>query len=199
MILIAGFLFPPADYVPAEQWGAALESAGWRGMCLFVLAGLLCTSIGLPRQLVAFIGGLAYGVLVGLVVSLCAALLGCFLTATVSRRFLATRVVSRYPDAIKKLDAFISHDFFLKIIVLRLQPLGTNLISNVCIGFTRAPLSVFLMASGVGYIPQMLVFTLLGSGIRVDSTSQLTLSIVLLVVSVLLGCYLFRRHRVRDS
>lgn len=198
LIIVLGIAFPPKEYVPAAKWGAALESAGLAGMAVFVVAGLLATSVGLPRQMVAFIGGLAYGVGAGLVLSLFAALCGCCLTATISRRFFASIVTARFPNPIATLDHLISQDLFLKILVLRLQPLGTNLLTNICIGFTQASLPKFLAASAIGYIPQMLVFNLLGVGVRVDSEAQLVLSMALLFVSIGLGVFLYRRH-IRTS
>lgn len=194
LIVGLGIAFPPADYVPAAQWGAALESAGGQGLAVFLVLGMLFTSVGFPRQLVAFIAGLAYGVASGLLLSLVAAVAGCCLTALVSRRFLAAMVIKRFPRVIATLDRLTQRDLFLKILVLRLQPLGTNLLTNVCIGFTSASLPRFLAASAVGYIPQMLVFNLLGAGVRVDSQSQLLLSMVLLVISIALGVLLYKRH-----
>lgn len=196
LVLIIGLsiAFPPSEYIPAAQWGETLESAGIKGMAFFLVASMLATSVGLPRQLVAFIAGLAYGVFTGLGMSLIAALCGCLLTATVSRRFFANIVSARFPKPIATLDKLIERDLFLKILVLRLQPLGTNLLTNVCIGFTQASMPKFIAASAVGYIPQMLVFNLLGVGVRVDSQVQLMLSVVLLLVSVALGVLLYKRH-----
>lgn len=194
LIVVLAFLYPPADYIPAAEWGAALETAGVQGMLVFWFVGMLCTAVGLPRQLVAFIGGLAYGVLVGLALSLASALCGCWLTATVSRRLFAAAVLRRFPRPVSILDYLVRKDLFLKIIVMRLQPFGTNLLTNVCIGFTRASLPVFLLASAVGYIPQMLVFNLIGVGVRVESQQQLLLSGVLLVISLAIGAVLYKRH-----
>lgn len=194
VIVVVAFLYPPADYIPAAKWGAALETAGLSGMFLFWFVGMMCTSVGLPRQLVAFIGGLAYGLPLGLALSLAAALCGCWLTATVSRRLFSAAVLRRFPKPISMLDSLIKNDLFLKILVLRLQPLGTNLLTNVCIGFTKAPLPMFLLASAIGYVPQMLVFNLIGVGVRFESQQQLILSAVLLVISLVLGTVLYRRH-----
>ena len=198
LIVGMGLIFPPADYVPAAQWGASLESAGAKGIVAFLITGMLATSVGLPRQLVAFIAGLAYGTVLGLLFSLTAALAGCCLTATVSRRFLSSMVTERYPRAIVTLERLVKRDLFLKILVLRLQPLGTNLLTNVCIGFTSGSLPRFLAASAIGYVPQMLVFNLLGSGVRVDSQNQLILSVVLLLVSIAIGVILYKRQMHED-
>jgi len=76
VIIVGSIFFPPSEWVPAEAWGVMLEERGLSGMLLFVIAGMLATSVGLPRQLVAFISGIAYGVLPGVALSLLAALLG---------------------------------------------------------------------------------------------------------------------------
>ncbi len=193
-IVVFGVRFFSAENLPVASWGEWLQSAGATGLILFLLAGILATSIGLPRQLLAFIGGLSYGVGVGVLLSLLAALCGCALTATVSRRYFARVIGERFPKPIATLNRLLTDDLFLKILILRLQPFGTNLLTNVCIGFTRTSLRVFMLASAVGYIPQMLVFSLLGAGVRVGSQTQLMLSIVLLLISIALGAYLYKRN-----
>jgi uncharacterized membrane protein YdjX (TVP38/TMEM64 family) len=197
LIVVGTLVFKPSEWIPAQEWGLALESKGGVGMLLFLIVGALSTSIGLPRQMLAFIGGIAYGVVPGVLLSLCAAILGCYLTVNLSRWLFAENVTRRYPQVIAQLQLFLKDDVFIKVLVLRLQPLGTNLLTNLCVGFTAIPIRVFLAASAVGYVPQMLVFALLGSGIRVGSSFQLVLSAVLLVISLLLGFLLYRRHRER--
>lgn len=195
--LLLSVLFPPSDWIPARHWGEVLESYGRPGMLLFVTIGILATAVGLPRQMVAFIAGLAYGVIPGLLLSLLAAILGCYLTLQISKRFLGNWVINQYPGFFNNLNKLLKDDVFAKILVLRLQPFGTNLLTNVCAGFTLMRHRVFLAASAVGYIPQMLVFALLGKGIRVESQTQLILSMVLLLMSLGLGIILYRRHQSR--
>jgi len=198
VIIVGSILFPPSEWIPAEAWGVMLEERGLSGMILFVVAGMLATSVGLPRQLVAFISGIAYGVLLGVTLSLLAALLGCYLTVRVSRLCLRESVHRRFPNMIEKLNNFVREDVFAKVLVLRLQPFGTNLITNVCVGFTSIPIKVFMSASAVGYVPQMLAFALLGSGIRLGSSFQLILSGVLLLLSIIIGVVVYRRHQRRN-
>ena len=195
LILFLFWRFPPADWLPVDQFGAWLDDAGFAGMLVFVLVGIATTSIGLPRQLLAFVGGFSYGVLVGVPLSLLSAIIGCLATVLFSRRFLQTLISNRYPRFIGTLDKLVAKDAFLKILILRLQPFGTNLITNVCAGFTRIRLRTFLAASLIGYVPQMLVFALMGSGVRVASGARMGVSILLLLISVALGFYLYRRHR----
>ena len=199
LIVILALLFPPSQWIPAKQWGAQLESAGLIGVMVFLAIGALATGIGLPRQLLAFIGGLAYGVVPGLAVALLAALAGCYLTVSLSTAFFSHRVRQRYPAFISQLNNLLQNDAFMKVLMLRLQPLGTNLLTNVCIGFTSVTRWKFLLASGIGYVPQMLVFVLLGAGIRVGTEFQWMLSAVLMGISVLLGILVFRLHKRRSA
>ncbi|MGQ7843302.1 TVP38/TMEM64 family protein [Granulosicoccus sp. 3-233] len=189
----------PEDRIPARRWGLLLEAAGAYGIVVFLSVGTLATSIGLPRQLVAFIGGLAYGLLPGLALSLMAALSGCHLTVQVSRRLLRHRVERRYPAFIERLSRLLRHDTFVKVLILRLQPLGTNLLTNLCIGFTDVSYRKFLLASGIGYIPQMLVFVLLGAGVRVGEETQGLISGLLVLISVFLGVGLYLQHKQRQK
>lgn len=192
VILVGWFV---ARHIPLESLGARMEAGGSLAVLTFLLMGVLATSVGLPRQGLAFIAGFAWGVAPGLALSLAAAIGGCALTSEVSRRWFAHAVAERHPRAIARLERLIRQDAFLKVIVLRLQPLGTNFLTNLCAGLTSVPRSVFLLASLLGYVPQMLVFTLLGSGVRVGSETQLLVSGALLALSVLLGVVLYRRHR----
>lgn len=183
-----------ARHVPLEATGAWLEGQGIRAVGIFMLVGVLATAVGLPRQGLAFVAGLVWGVSSGLLVSLLAAIGGCALTSEVSRRWLAQRISERYPSVVDTLTRLVRRDAFGKIVALRLQPFGTNLLTNLCAGLTPMPRRVFLTASLVGYVPQMLVFTLLGAGVRVGSSQQLFVSGVLLVLSLALGIWLYRRH-----
>lgn len=197
-IILLVLWFPPSAWVPVQQLGAYLEQAGLVGLLIFAVVGVSAVSLGFPRQVIAFTGGLVYGTVPGLLLSLAIALTGCYLTICLSRRLLAGHVRRRYPVFINRLDSLLRDDVFFKVLLLRLQPLGTNLLTNLCVGFTHVHLTPFLLASALGYVPQMFIFTLLGNGTRVGSQTQLLVSLVMLAVSVLLGLMLYWRHRRRN-
>ena len=195
LIIVLAVLYFPTHLLPDEATVAsAIERAGLPGLIAFFMFGVGFTAVGLPRQLIAFVAGFVLGVIPGVLFGTVAAASGCALCYFTSRRFLRDPVSRRFPQTIEMLDRFVTNDVFLKILVLRLQPLGTNLITNLSAGVSRIDAPVFLMASAVGYIPQMVVFALLGAGIRVGSSAQTTVSVVLLGVSIVLGGWLYRRH-----
>ena len=53
----------------------------------------------------------------------------------------------------------------------------------------------FFAGSAIGYIPQTVIFALLGSGIHLDPVLRITTAVVLFVISGMIGVYLFRRYR----
>lgn len=183
-----------AERVPAARWGVRLGEAGMLGALALLLVGIAGTAIGLPRQLVALIAGYAFGPLLGVPLALTAAVGGCALTVLAARRWLRSPVRRRYPKAVDGLANFVRGDTFWKVVVLRLQPFGTNLISNLAAGVIRLPIGTFLSASLVGYIPQTLVFVLTGSGVRVGSTVELGVAAGLMALSLLIAAVLWRRH-----
>lgn len=195
LLMVALYSAPPTEWAFAPALGRTLESFGAAGILALLLSGALATAVGVPRQLLALIGGYAYGWGVAVIVGTLAATLGCYLTFRVSRRLLASRVRARWPRQVAQLDGLLADDVALKILVLRLQPLGTNMLTNITAGVAQLPVAAFIGASMVGYVPQMLVFALLGDGIRLGSTTHLVISLVLLGVSLLLGFILYRRHR----
>lgn len=184
---------PPTEWVRAQRLGTAIQSLGFVGVLVFMFVCALATSVGLPRQLFAFAAGFAFGVFKGVLLSSCGAIAGCAITFICSRYWLRERVQRRYPKAIDGLNQLLEKDVFLKIIVLRIQPFGTNLITNLSAGVTHIPAKQFLLSSWIGYLPQMLVFSLLGSGIRIGSGAYMSYSLSLFLLSLGIGFWLYRR------
>ncbi|MEE9332508.1 MAG: VTT domain-containing protein [Granulosicoccaceae bacterium] len=184
----------PSSYLQqAEYLGVYLQSAGEFGLVAMVLLASLGIAVGLPRQLFAFVFGFAYGTMVGFLAAVLSAIAGCVVTYTLVRYLLSVRFRHRYPDTKAKLTAWVKEDIFLKIVILRFQPLGTNLISNVCAGLVPVPAITFFAGSAIGFIPQSLVFSMLGSGVRLGSAVQMWISLVLLLISVVLALLVYKR------
>lgn len=170
---------------------------GVQGELIFLATSILFTAAGLPRQLVAFLGGYAFGLLTGTLLALVASVLGallCYLYAHwFGHRLLAPRLGGR---ARHFHDLVVKHPFSLTLLI-RLLPVGSNLVTNLIAGLARAPLGWFLLGSAIGYLPQTLVFTLAGSGLELDQGMRIVLSVILFLLSGALGIYLYRHHRQR--
>lgn len=185
---------PPTQWDKARQLGEFIESKGAFGGLVFFILTALSTSVGLPRQMFAFAAGFAFGVPIGVLLSSFGAICGCAITFYCSRRWLSNKVRSRFPKVVSALNKLLNKDVFLKILILRLQPLGTNLITNLCAGVTSISGRLFLTSSWFGYLPQMLVFCLLGAGVRIGSNTYLLYSLSMLLISMMLGGWLYKRY-----
>jgi uncharacterized membrane protein YdjX (TVP38/TMEM64 family) len=52
----------------------------------------------------------------------------------------------------------------------------------------------FFLGSALGYLPQMIIFSLVGSGAQVDQFWQVAIAMAMLVIAVVLGVYLYRKY-----
>jgi uncharacterized membrane protein YdjX (TVP38/TMEM64 family) len=133
----------------------------------------LFTSVGLPRQVVAFSGGYVFGIVAGVALGSVASVLGAILTFYAARWIARPFVLRKYPKLVSKIDDFIYDRLFLKIILIRFLPFGTNLATNLAAGAAATPVRPFALVSLIGYIPQMTIFAMTGHGVRVESNTQL--------------------------
>ena len=168
---------------------------GFRGELIFLVVATTLASIGLPRQIVSFTAGHAFGFVGGLLLAMVASVWMCVATFFYAR-FLGRAFVARhFANKVRRVDAFLNHNPFAMTLLIRFLPVGSNLTTNLAVGLSRVRPTPFLAASALGYVPQTVVFALLGSGIEVDPALRTGLSLVLFTVSALLGLYLYRRHR----
>lgn len=182
------------EHLFEREWiDAHVRGHGLPGYELFLLAGTLITAIGLPRQAVAFFGGYAFGFAQGVLLGTLAALGGCLLSFYYARLFGRSLVQRLFPNRLARFDAFVRDRPFTMTLLVRLLPVGNNLVTNLVAGVSRIPRLAFFAGSFVGYLPQNLVFALAGSGLTVAPVWRIGLSLVLFVVSGLLGVHLYRR------
>jgi len=80
-------------------------------------------------------------------------------------------------------------------LLIRLLPLGSNWMVNIAAGVSGVRSVPFFTGSALGYVPQMLIFSLVGSGARVDRFWQVAIAMVLFVIAAFLGGYLYRKYR----
>lgn len=184
-----------ADHFDETWIDSEVRGRGLAGLALFVAMGAMGTGIGLPRQIVAFLGGYAFGFVEGTALALLATVLGCIGSFTYARLLGRSVVKRRFAGKIARVDAFLKENPFSMSLLIRLLPVGNNLITNLLAGVSSASMIGFVGGSALGYIPQMAVFALVGSGIEVDTTFRVSLSAALFVASGAIGVTLYRRYR----
>ena len=197
-LALLGYLFKLTDLGNSinETWiNEHVRRHGMQGILLFLMMGALFTGIGLPRQIIAFLGGYAFSVMLGTLLGALAALLGAMLTFSYARLFGKGLLHSRLGGRAKRFDAFIGQHPFLMTLLLRLLPVGSNVLTNLAAGISSIRPLVFFSGTFLGYLPQTLVFALVGSGVHVAPAMKLVGAIALFLVSGALGAYLYHRHR----
>ena len=193
-----GFLFKTTalgDFLDKAWIDSEVRGKGLAGSILFVAVGAAFTGVGLPRQVLSFLGGYAFGFMTGTALALLSTVVGCF-GAFYYARFLGRQpVLARFPRRIGKIDNFLRESPLSMTLLIRLLPVGSNLIVNLGAGVSGIGAVSFLAGSAIGYLPQTVVFTLLGSGINVEPSFRISLSVVLFVVSAVMGVSLYRKYR----
>ena len=203
-LVAAGLLLKGIGLAPGTEWvDRFVLGQGLAGDMVFVAFGAAATAAGAPRQGVAFLGGYAFGALEGTALALAAQLVGCALSygwaRAVGRGWAERRLAGRYGHRLRPLRDVLVGSPFGSTLALRLLPVGNNLALNLLAGMAGVALVPFLLSSAIGYLPQTVVFALLGKGIRVDGAWQMGLAAGLFVVSALIGVALLRRHRAGQA
>lgn len=197
-LALVGYLFDSSDLGNAinEAWiDAHIRGQGLDGILLFLAVGALFTAVGLPRQIIAFLAGYAFGLASGTFLGTLAALLGCFTTFLYARLFGRSLLRDRLVKRAARFDQFIREHPFSMTLLIRLLPVGSNVLTNLAAGISSVRMTPFLVASFIGFLPQTLVFALVGSGINVAPILRIGTAAVLFLGSGVLGAYLYHRHR----
>lgn len=172
-----------------------IRGRGIDGEILFVALGAVLTAAGFPRQAVSFLGGYAFGLGLGTGLALVASAGGCVLAFTYARLLGRSLVREKFGARVRRMDDFLRDYPFSMALLIRLLPVGSNAVTNLAAGVSGIRAMPFVAGSVIGYLPQTLIFALLGSGIHIEPNFRIGASIVLFVVSGMLGVWLFRRYR----
>jgi uncharacterized membrane protein YdjX (TVP38/TMEM64 family) len=201
-LALLGYLFKTSDLGNSvnEAWiDARVRDHGANGVLLFLLMGGLFTAIGLPRQIIAFLGGYAFSVWLGMLLGALAALLGCMLSFAYARFFGKNLLRARLGERAGRFDRFIHDHPFSMTVLIRLLPVGSNLLTNLAAGISSIRPAYFFSGTLLGYLPQTLVFALVGSGVHIAPALKITLAVGLFLISGALGAWLYRHFRHGQS
>ena len=201
-LALLGYLFKSSELGNSvnEAWiDARVRGHGVNGALLFLLMGGVFTAIGLPRQIIAFLGGYAFGIGLGTLLGALAALLGCMLSFSYARLFGKGLLRAKLGERAGRFDHFIHAHPFAMTVLIRLLPVGSNLLTNLAAGISSIRPRYFYAGTLLGYLPQTLVFALVGSGVHLAPALKLSLASGLFLVSGALGAYLYRRFRQGQS
>ena len=184
-----------ADILDTKWMDMHVRSRGVSGVFTYVGLAIFFSAVGIPRQIICFLGGYAYGFFPGVLLGSVGTGLGCASAFTFSRLLGRSFIKRKFGVRIQKIDDFLSRSPFNMALTLRFFPLGSNFVTNILAGVTSIPALPFILGSVIGYLPQNIVFALFGSGVNVSSTIRMVLAVVLFILSTLLGFKIYCKYR----
>ena len=184
----------------SEDWiDHEVRGKGIPGELLYVAVGGLVTAVAVPRHIVSFLGGYAFGLGLGTLLALAATELGCVLVFFYGRFVGRPLVSERLRARVRRVEDVLAANPFSMTLLIRLLPVGNNFATCLAAGVSRVPARPFLLGSLVGYVPQTFVFALAGSGIEMGANFRVALAVLFFVVSGAIGIWLYRRYRHEKS
>lgn len=151
---------------------------------LFGLGAVVFTALGGPRQVLAFSCGYLLGGWWGGVVST-------LLTMSVVKHAGLGWLRERHGDRIDVVRQVLGGDTWKWICIVRLMPVGSNLVTNVAAALAGLSRRSVLLGSLPGYLPQSLLFSYAGRGVALQDSDKIWISLALLVGSTALAWYLY--------
>lgn len=170
-----------------------IRGNGLWGQLLFLGLGALVTAVGFPRQPVSFLAGYAFGFLPGSALRVVATTAGALMAFLYGRCFGRALLPSSFAPRLHRVNGLLHNHPFTTALMIRLLPVGNNLLTNLAAGISRVRLIPYFLGSALGFWPQTAVFALIGSGINVNPLLRIGLGVVLFVISGVLGNHLYRR------
>ncbi len=174
-----------------------IEQGGITAIFVMLLFSIAFTAMGGPRQIIAAVFGFVFGGINGTLLALLVSIIAAICVYLSARYTVQAFLNPRYRSKLQKFENLVAQDPFAKILILRLLPVGSNLLTNMLSGGAKIRFSAFLWGSLLGYIPQTLIFALAGAGVGDVDQFQMTLSIIFGVVSMALGSWLYHSHLQR--
>lgn len=179
-----------------QHWiDTQVRGQGLTGQMIFLGVASIAVAVGIPRQLICFLAGYAFGLGAGIGLASLASLVGCVLCFFYARLLGRELVMHKFAARVGRIDDFLHDNPLTMAVLIRFLPVGSNLLTNLVAGVSSVRPLPFLAGSLIGYTPQTVVFVLLGSGIHVDPVLRITLSVLLFVASAIMGVALYRRLR----
>jgi len=182
------------DYFKNYVWiKHQIEKKSLLGPVIFILLGGLTTTFGFPRLALCTLAGFVFGFSKGILFGLTGTIWGCIITYYYAKFMGRAFIEKRLPDKLKKYEPLLHQNSFLITLMIRLFPVGNNTLTNLLGGVSSVKALPYFLASAIGYLPQTIIFSLIGSGVSEGGFLRPVLSIVLFIISVLLMALIARK------
>lgn len=152
----------------------------------------------MPFVVVAGIIGAVFGTWIGSLISLSGALLGAvvmFLMARYGFRDWAQRMLQKYPK-VKEYESYFEKNAFLGILFVRIVPVVPSPAVNILSGISRVSVVTFFLATLLGKIPSIVIFTFAGSNFGDNKTgSFITYGVYFVAIMIATSYVMYKRQQ----
>ncbi|NIK78238.1 putative membrane protein YdjX (TVP38/TMEM64 family) [Paenibacillus castaneae] len=142
---------------------------------MFLLAVCFIVFPIIPFKLVIGMMGFIYGPLLGALISWLAASLASVIVFVLVRKSFQKQgraMLSRFPQ-VERLSVMLEKNPFFTLVLARMMPIFPQAVINVYPALLSVPLVTYAVASAIGKVPAMLVFSFLGNRLFTDWSSTL--------------------------
>lgn len=143
-----------------------------------------------PDSILAIGGGMVFGLFKGYIYTLIGALIGATISFYISRKLGRAFVKKLTKEKLDNIEELINSKGFFIVLILRLVPLFPFDIISYGSGLTSIKYKDFLLATIIGTIPGILVFTNIGAQSVNIGSNNFYISIMGLILLVLLSLIL---------
>ncbi|GGY31160.1 TVP38/TMEM64 family protein [Streptomyces djakartensis] len=182
-----------------QGWPPQLGGAA--AAVVFTAAYGLCTVAFVPRPLLNLAAGALFGSQSGLGVALAGTVLGAGIAFCLGRALgqdaLRPLLRGRW---LKAVDGQLSRHGFRSMLALRLFPGVPFWAANYCASFSRMGLLPFLLATGLGSIPNTAAYAVAGARASTPTSPAFLIALACIALPALVGVVLAwrKRHRLRQ-
>lgn len=167
---------------------AYLENLGWWGYVIFILLSVIVAVFLLPGQVLAIVGGLAYGGLIGGALTVIGASLGATLSFIIGKYVARGYIIQRFGNdpTFQKIEKGVRENGLSFLIFTRLVPIFPFAIQSYAYAMTPMSVKKFSLISFLTMIPASFIYAFMASEIVAKGVSM-SLLLELTVAGVLLA------------
>lgn len=169
---------------------AYVSSFGKLAPLVYIIMFALVPLTLFPDSVLAIGGGLIFGLFKGYIYTLIGALIGASLSFYISRKLGRNFVKKLTKEKLDGIESMINSKGFFVVLMLRLIPLFPFDIISYGAGLTSIKYKDFLLATIIGTIPGILVFTNIGAQSVNIGSNGFYISIMALILLVIASIFL---------
>ena len=177
-----------------------VESAGPWAPLTYVVLHVVLTLVPVPKNLLAGIAGVLFGLPLGILLSFVGSLAAASVTFALARRIGREAVASLTGPRVRRVEDLLRQQGLVAVLLARLSPVPFTIV-NYGAGVSPITWRDYLLGTAVGVVPGTVGYVALGASAGQDAATFVlagTVTVLLFVVTVFLGRRTARRSAGRS-